>query len=86
VHRDGRDSQTSSESLECTVQYKGIEYVIQRRSDSEWAWTIKAPIGPERIGHVRGAREWVRTIAARAIDVWLLMNPHRRGFVQVTVP
>jgi hypothetical protein len=57
------------------VQYKGIEYVIRRRSDGEWAWTIKAPIGPEKAGYIRGTNAWARTVVSRAIDVWLLMNP-----------
>jgi hypothetical protein len=57
------------------VRYRGIEYVIRNRSENEWEWEISVPFGPKKTGLARGSRTWARTVAARAIDVWLLMNP-----------
>ena len=57
------------------MRYRGIEYVIRNRSENEWEWEISVPSGRNKSGHVRGSRMWARTVASRAIDVWLLMNP-----------
>ena len=57
------------------MRYRGIEYIITKRSDTEWTWEISVPFGPNKSGFVRGSRMWARTVASRAIDVWLLMNP-----------
>jgi hypothetical protein len=60
---------------EFIVRYRGIEYVIRNRSENEWEWEISVPFGPKKTGFARGSRMWARTVAVRAIDVWLLMNP-----------
>ena len=57
------------------MRYRGIEYRIRNRSGNEWEWEISVPFGPNKSGMVRGSRSWARTVATRAIDVWLLMNP-----------
>ncbi len=56
------------------MQHRGIEYRLARRGDNEWQWTINAPSGTGRSGMIRGTRDYARTVASRAIDVWLLMN------------